>query len=171
MTTQKIERADLVEWVNHDHEHVSMLFDDLRATFNAMAQEDLSPSALEETLAQAFEDLDVALDDMLDHFSEEEEVYFIAIERRFPEYTAAIEELVVTHESICARVRDLQRQLGPNREQSGVALSARLIAMVNSLALEVERHNAKEQAVFEGALRQMSEGEQLALMHQRRALR
>lgn len=170
--TRQMERSDLVEWATHEHVHLSRLFDDLRATFNAMAQGEWEEEEREEALSQALEDLDGALEDMLEHFNEEEEVYFLAIEQRFPEYGESIEALVKAHEAICDRVQQLQQQLA--REEWGGSsdreLSARLIALVNSLALEVERHNEREQEVFSRALQRLSPDERVALMDHKHAL-
>lgn len=174
MPGTKIDRSDLVEWANHEHVHLSKLFDDLRQTFNEMAQGELEGDSLDEALALAFDDLEGGLEDMLEHFNEEEEVYFLAIEQRFPEYATQIDHLTQTHEVICEKIQRLQRHIreverdletGERQE-----LSARLIALVNSLAVEVERHNEQEQAVFEGALKRLSVDEQIALLDKKRAL-
>lgn len=170
MSSEVVDRSDLLDWANHEHEHLSKLFDDLRATFNEMAQGELDEEAMQEASGQALEDLDVALEDMLEHFNEEEEVYFLAIEQRFPEYSESIEALVRTHESICAKIQRLQRHLVEDREALAGELSAKLVALVNSLALEVERHNIQEQEVFTSALKRLSTDEQIALMARKQSL-
>ena len=84
--TNTIDRSDLLDWAHHEHEHLTKLFDDLRATFNKIAVGELEGAQREEALDQAVDDLEGALEDMLEHFNEEEEVYFLAIEARFPEF-------------------------------------------------------------------------------------
>jgi len=173
MSTKHIDRSDLVEWANHEHVHLSKLFDDLRQTFNDMAQGELEGDALQEALSVALDDLDGALEDMLEHFNEEEEVYFQAIEQRFPQYASQIDALVCAHEEICKKIRTLQqcvREYEQPMKGGYKELSARLIALVNSLALAVERHNKEEQDVFEGALKHLSVDEQIALLEQKQAL-
>lgn len=167
-----LERSDLVEWATHEHEHLSKLFDDLRATFNRLATGELSDEAHDEALAQALDDLEGALDDMLEHFNEEEEVYFVAIRQRFPELATAVDELVTAHEQICGRTQRLQRQVATSQRGSGggAQMSAALIALVNELALEVERHNVQEQAILSQALRRLSPDERIVLMDDKRAL-
>ena len=168
--THDIERSDLLEWAHHEHEHLSKLFDDLRATFNAIAVGELEGPRREEALDQAVEDLEVALEDMLEHFNEEEEIYFLAIEGRFPEFGPEIDALKSTHETICARTRRLQRHVGARRD-SIAQMSAELIALVNELTLALERHNSEEQRVFEKALNLLSEDERLALMDAKASMR
>ena len=170
---EPIERSDLLDWTHHEHEHLSKLFDDLRATFNRLALGDVESAEREEMLGQAMEDLEGALEDMLEHFNEEEEVYFLAIEQRFPEFGEAIAELVSAHESICTSTRRLRRHIAGAAlpSEGGIeAMSAALIAMVNELARDVERHNAAEHAVFSQALRQLSPHERIAIMDRKRAL-
>lgn len=167
--TQQIDRADLIEWAHHEHEHLSKLFEDLRSTFNRIAVGELASEQRDEALDQAVEDLEGALEDMLEHFNEEEEVYFLAIEGRFPEFGEAIAELTQTHEQICDQTRKLKRHLATRRDEIG-QMSVELIALVNELAISLERHNEREQEVFTQALQQMSEDERLALLDRKRAL-
>lgn len=167
--TDHVDRSDLIEWAHHEHAHLSKMFDDLRTTFNDMAVGALEGERREEALDQAVEDLEVALDDMLEHFNEEEEVYFLAIEQRFPEFGEAIGELVSAHERICERTRKLQRHLSARPEDLD-QMSAALIALVNELALEVERHNESEQEIFQRALERLSADERLALLDRKQAL-
>ena len=160
--TETIERSDLYEWAHHGHEHMGKLFDDLRGTFNAIATGELVGQAQEVALGQALEDLEGALEDMLEHFGEEEELYFVAIEQRFGEMSHKLDELVAGHERICARTRKLQRHVasqGDLREASGM-----LIALVNELALDIERHNEREHEVFGEALSRMSDEDKLDVM-------
>lgn len=167
--TQEIDRSDLLEWAHHEHEHLSKLFDDLRNTFNGIAVGELTGAQREEALDLAVEDLEVALDDMLEHFNEEEEIYFVAIEQRFPEFAEDIDQLKQTHEQICSRTRQLQRHVASNRDTIH-EMSAELIALVNEVTLALERHNLREQEVFERALQRIPDDERVALLDAKRAI-
>ena len=161
-----IERSDLHEWAHHEHAHLDKLFDDLRATFNAIATGELVGEAREEALGEALEDLRMALEEMLEHFSEEEEVYFLAIEQRFVDMTPKLDQLAQAHELICERTRKLKRHLAT--EDVGKETSAYLIALVNELALAIERHNEQEQMVFKEALARMSDDERIEVLREKR---
>ena len=164
-----IDRSDLLEWAHHEHEHLTRLFDDLRATFNQIAVGDLEGLRREEALDQGVEDLEAALEDMLEHFNEEEEVYFQVIETRFPEFAPKIEALTATHEKICARTQRLQRHLAQRRDEIH-EMSAELIALINEVTLELERHNEQEQEVFVQALQRLPENERLELLATKKSL-
>lgn len=164
-----IERSDLREWAHHEHLHLSRLFDDLRVTFNRIALGELEGSEREDALDQAVEDLEVALDDMLEHFNEEEEVYFVAIEQRFPEYSEQISALKAAHEDICTKTQTLQRHLGNQRDKIET-MSVALIALVNEVAVAVERHNGAEHEIFDLALARLSEDDRLELMVRKKSL-
>jgi hemerythrin-like domain-containing protein len=167
--TDTIDRSDLLDWAHHEHEHLTKLFDDLRATFNKIAVGELEGTQREEALDQAVDDLEGALDDMLEHFNEEEEVYFLAIEARFPEFSEQIENLISTHEKLCSRTQRLQRLLA-TREDDLSEMSGELIALINELTLSLERHNEEEQEVFVQALKRLPEDERIALLDAKKTL-
>jgi hypothetical protein len=165
-----METSDLIDWAHHEHAHLSRLFEDLQQTFARIGAGDLAEEGVAEAVALALEDLTVALEDMLEHFGEEEEFYFVEIEQRFPQFAGRLELLVQAHERICAQTRELERSLRGYRQRGGDALWGELGQRVQVLAAEVQAHNVQEQVVFEDALKQMSEVERQQLMAHKRAL-
>lgn len=164
-----METSDLIDWAHHEHAHLSRLFEDLQQTFERIGAGVLDEEGISEALEVAIEDLSGALEDMLEHFGEEEEIYFVEIEQRFPQFAPRIELLVQAHERICAQTRELERALVRYKAGEAGELGA-LGAGVRMLAAEVQAHNVQEQAVFEDSLRQMSEGERQQIMAHKRAL-
>jgi len=171
MTEQgyEMDQSDLLEWANHEHEHLDRLFRDLRATFGRIATGEVEASAIDELVEQAVEDLDAALGDMLEHFADEEEVYFLAIGERYPSYAEQIDGLISTHESLTKRTRSLKGRLkgGPKvvREEAGA-----FITELNGLFEELAAHNAEEQALFDEALKQLTVDERAELLTHRQSL-
>ena len=80
----KQQKSDLIDTVHHEHDHLGKLFDDLEETFEDLASGDMDSSRYVEVVESASGDLEVALDEMLHHFNQEEEVFFVEIEERFP---------------------------------------------------------------------------------------
>ena len=174
-----LDRSDLAEWAGHEHEHMSKLFDDLSETFRRMAAGQLVGQEQEEALEVALDDLDVALEDMLEHFNEEEEVYFGAIEQHFPELSHALEELVQAHEDICAMIKGLQRQIvvGTSRASASSRVATRaaldvrgLDEQVQSLVGALKQHNEREREVFQAALTRLNQEQLEALRQTKQAL-
>ncbi|MEM1350061.1 MAG: hemerythrin domain-containing protein [Myxococcota bacterium] len=166
---EDMDRSDLLEWANHEHEHLDRLFKDLRATFGRIAAGEVPAAQMREVVDQAVEDLDAALGDMLEHFADEEEVYFLAIQELHPSYSTQIESLIDTHESLTRRTRGLRGKLsaGPKAIQED-AMS--LIADLNGLFEELSRHNAEEQVLFDEALKQLTADERAELLTHRQSL-
>jgi hypothetical protein len=165
-----MESSDLIDWAHHEHAHLSRLFEDLEQTFTRIGAGEVEEGSVAEVLELALEDLSGALEDMLEHFGEEEEVYFVEIERRAPQFAPRIELLVEVHERICLQTRELERKMRRYKAERGDAALSALGDGVRALAAEVQAHNTQEQAVFADALRQMSEMERQQLMAHKRAL-
>jgi hypothetical protein len=165
-----MESSDLIDWAHHEHAHLSRLFEDLQQTFARIGAGEVEEDSVAEVLEVALEDLAGALEDMLEHFGEEEEVYFVEIEQRFPQFAARIELLVQVHERICVQTRALDAQIRRYKAEPAAQSLAALGDGVRALAAEVQAHNTQEQAVFADALRQMSEMERQQLMAHKRAL-
>lgn len=165
-----LDRSDLLEWASHEHDHMGKLFDDLGETFGRIARGELAGKDQEEAVELAVEDLEVALEDMLEHFNEEEEVYFFAIEQHFPEFGAQLEGLVDAHEQICTQIKGLQRSCDELRQgaprQSWGQLNAQVQALVDALV----DHNDREREVFQAALVRLSESQLQELLEVKQAI-
>src|SRR5690554_6120530 len=110
MNEEKQIRSDIIDLIHHEHEHICKLFTDLHDRFEKIAAGELVEESRDEMVEAAAEELDVALEEMLHHFNQEEEVLFIDFEQRFPELAADVTSLVEAHESMCERTRWLQQQ-------------------------------------------------------------
>ena len=167
--TKTLDRSDILEWAEHEHAHMDRLFQDLRETFARIAASDVSDAQAREAVDQAVDDLRGALDDMLEHFNEEEEVYFVAIEGRFPELGPQVARLVHTHESICRKVKRMTHQLAkplPQVREEVKGLSTQL----DELVVTLEDHNEEEQVIFATALKRLSSDERVELLDKKMAL-
>lgn len=162
---KKMDQSDFSAWAEHEHEHMFKLFEDLDQTFRRLARQKLKGAQLGEALEQAIDDLNGALEDTLEHFGEEEEVYFSAIEAHVPALAPQIVELVDAHESICTQIRQLKRQLSTlalsGGAMGGDALES-LVGHVHGLVANMRAHNTQEHAVFNRAQVLMGEAWDMA---------
>ena len=150
----KMDQSDFSAWAEHEHEHMFKLFEDLDQTFRRLARQKLKGAQLGEALEQAVDDLNGALEDTLEHFGEEEEVYFSAIETHVPALAPQIQELIDAHEGICAQIRQLKRQLSTLAAQGAAMDDASLEALVSrvhGLVASMRAHNTQEHTVFNRA--------------------
>ncbi len=167
--TKTLDRSDLLEWAEHEHAHLDRLFQDLRETFARVAESDVADEHARELVDQAVDDLRGALDDMLEHFNEEEEVFFVAIEGRFPELGVKVAKLVNTHESICRRVKRMTHQLSKPLSQVRADVKS-LSTQLDELVGTLEDHNEEEQEIFATALKNLSSDERVELLDKKLAL-
>ena len=165
MMTGNARQSDLIDRFHHEHDHLHKLIEDLERTFVQIEAGDLSGYAREEALESAAEDLETALEAMLQHFNHEEEVFFVIIEQRFPTYTEAVAELVASHEEMYQLTRWLQRAVGLEPEEIG-SRAGEILAKVRQLRRQVEEHNGQEDRVFEGTLQTLSRSERLRLVRE-----
>lgn len=160
-------KSDLLDIVHHEHAHLRRLFTDLATSFSALAAGELANEERTEFLTTASEDLHVALEDMLEHFNQEEEVFFVELEERFPELRERIDVLVKGHETMSQRMRWLKEQLGkPGEELDRNA--AVVLDVIQSMARLVEEHTDDETELFEFALANVSGKERQDLLEKMR---
>lgn len=160
-------KSDLIDLVHHEHHHMTKLFGDLRSTFERLAAEDLEGSERREIVQTAHEDLQTAFDELLQHFSQEEEVFFVEMEKRFPRLSDDIAELVETHEFVCDRTRWLQRVL--RQEPSVIAENVERVGeTLSTLQTTLVEHTDAENKIFGAAMRDMTPGEREELLRKMR---
>jgi hemerythrin-like domain-containing protein len=160
---------DLVSMMHHEHEHLSRLFDDIQQTFSKIAVEGVEPGDGQEVTESATADLETALDEMLHHFSQEEEVLFVAIERRFPALSDDIAHLIDTHARACDYTRELQRLMaGAPRDLVGRA--PEVLKIIQAIHETLEQHSSDEHALFDTVLEQLDVNEHAALLAEMRQL-
>ena len=161
--------SDLIDQVHHEHVHLRRLFDDLAANFARIAAGEVGEKSQRDVVSAASEDLEVALDDMLEHFDQEEEVFFVEIERRFPELKPRIEILVEAHEEMTQRTRWLHEQLGKSPESLARNLEV-VVDVLQSMAQLVEKHTEEETALFDDVLDEIPESERRGLLEKMRQI-
>ncbi|TXD39339.1 hypothetical protein FRC98_02770 [Lujinxingia vulgaris] len=161
--------SDLIDRVHHEHVHLRRLFEDLAGTFERIGAEQTSAERKRELIESASEDMEVALDDMLEHFNQEEEIFFVEIEERFPVLSDRIEALVKGHELMGQRTRWLHEQLGKSAEEIGRNLTV-ILDVVRSMARMIEEHTEEETALFDDVLTKIPADERRALLEKMREI-
>jgi hemerythrin-like domain-containing protein len=146
--------SDLIDVVHHEHDHLCKLFDDIGETFEKIVSGELAEPRRGEVLETAREDLQMALEEMLHHFNQEEEVFFVEIEERFPEYADDIARLVDAHELMCDRTRWLNRQL-KTPGAGGEERADEILKVVTQMRKLVRGHAVNENRLFDNALKRM----------------
>lgn len=161
--------SDLLDIVHHEHAHLRRLFEDLSQKFDALASGRVKGEERREVILSASEDLSVALEDMLHHFNQEEEVFFVELEERFPELKERIEKLVRGHEEMSQRMRWLQEQLMKPPESLGRDVVI-ILDVVQSMARLVEEHTDEETELFELALKSVPDEERQEMLEKMRQI-
>lgn len=158
-------QTDLIDQLHHEHAHLNRLFAELATTFEEVAAGDVTGDDCDDALATAAEDLTVALDEMLRHFSQEEEILFVELAARFPELRDDIQALEQNHESITTHTRWLLAMLARGyasfREEYESAVE-RLAAV----SREVSQHTLDEVRVYDDALKLLDPDERRAMLEQ-----
>ncbi len=167
--TRDEQTSDLIDQVHHEHAHLRRLFDDLASSFAQIAAGDVGEKNQSDVVSAASEELEVALDDMLEHFDQEEEVFFVEIERRFPDLKPRIESLVEAHEEMTRRTRWLHKQLGKSAEKLSRELEV-VVDVLNSMAQLIDGHTQEETALFDDVLQKIPEGERRGLLEKMRQI-
>lgn len=167
--TQQERTSDLIDKVHHEHAHLRRLFDDLASNFADIAAGKIGESDQRQVVQSASEDLEVALEDMLEHFNQEEEVFFIEIEERFPDLKPRVDRLVEAHEEMSQRTRWLQEQLGKSPEDLARNLGV-IVDVLRSMADLVEEHTEEETALFDDVLKEIPPGERQGLWEKMRQI-
>ena len=162
-------RSALIDIVHHEHDHLKRLFGDIESSFDKIVAGQSDVASESATLESAAENLQVALDEMLHHFTQEEEVFFVDLEQRFPDLADDIAGLVDAHETMCEKTSWLHRHIsGPADE---IAENAEQIHAVLGEMLELlNEHTAEENRIFGLALDQMPEQEQQELLDEMRKI-
>lgn len=156
-------KTDLIEQLHHEHAHLNRLFTELSETFSHIAASRVDD--VDDALATAADDLNVALDEMLHHFSQEEEILFVELVQRFPEMRVEIERLEKNHENIAEHTRWLLSLLGRGPEAFKKDCD-RAIEVVAAVTREVTQHTNDEARIYGEALRRLGPDERRAMMEQ-----
>ncbi len=156
-------QSDLIDLVHYEHEHICRLFTDLYERFEKIAADELDDESRDEMVEGAAEELTIALDEMLHHFNQEEEVFFIDFERRFPELAPAVASLVEAHESMCERTRWLQQQFKKNAARLDENIEE-VLDVLRSMRELVLKHTIEEQRFFSTVLTKIPAEERRSLL-------
>ncbi len=162
-------RSALIDIVHHEHDHLKKLFEDIEASFEKIVAGESDVESEMEELEAAAEDLDVALEEMLHHFTQEEEVFFVDLEERFPELSDDIADLVEAHETMCEKTRWLRKHLSD--EPGEIADKAeRIHEVLGEMSDRLTQHTEEENRIFGLALEKMPEQEQDELLDEMRRI-
>lgn len=161
--------SDLIDLVHHEHDHLNRLFEDIGETFEKIARGELAEPRRSDVLETASDDLQMALEEMLHHFNQEEEVFFVEIENRFPELADDISHLADAHELMCDRTRWLHRQLKKPPEGVGER-AADIMKVVKQMRQLLRQHTTNENRLFDNALGRMPAAERDALLEEMRRI-
>lgn len=147
-------KSDVLDAVQHEHEHLKRMFEDIQVSFRRIASGDVGDLDPETVVENAAENLELALDEMLEHFNEEEEVLFVEIEQRHPDVKPEIKNLVESHESMCEKTRWLKQQLNA-RDVSVFDESEKILDVIGEMIELLEKHTDDEQHLFSTVLEQV----------------
>lgn len=162
-------RSALIDIVHHEHDHLKRLFEDIEESFEEIVAGETDVASEMGALEAAADNLAVALEEMLHHFNQEEEVFFVDLEERFPELSDDIAGLVESHETMCDKTRWLRQHLEGTAED--IAADADeihdVLGDMNDLLSE---HTEEENRLFGRALEKMPEEEQHELLDEMRKI-
>jgi methyl-accepting chemotaxis protein len=161
--------SDLIEIVHSEHDHLLKLFEDIGQTFEKVAAGELDDVRREEVLETASDDLQLALEEMLHHFNQEEEVFFVEIEERFPDKADDIARLAEAHELMCDRTRWLHRQLNQSRDTIAER-SDEIMKVVKQMRQLLGQHTTNETRLFDAVLKSMPPEERESLLEDMRRI-
>jgi hemerythrin-like domain-containing protein len=162
-------RSALMDIVRHEHDHLKRLFEDIASSFEKIADEDASIDDREQMLASASGDLGMALEEMLHHFNQEEEVFFVDLEERFPELGDDVEQLAEAHETMCDKTRWLKRRIGADDEDIAEDLDE-ILDVLREMVDLLDEHTREENRIFGLALEKVPEAEQQELLDEMRKI-
>jgi iron-sulfur cluster repair protein YtfE (RIC family) len=151
--------VDLLGVVEHEHDHLVRMFTDIRSQFDSIASEDSPP---QDFYREAIDDLDTALEEMLEHFDQEEQIVFPAIEGFRPDLAARISKLACVHEEICSKTRRLREVMCDMDELTSDPEEAR--SLVEFLCHTLTAHMTAEFELFVDALKDVDAAERQALL-------
>lgn len=162
-------KTDLKDRVQHEHQHLCRLFEDLESNFQKIASGELDEETRAEILESTSEELAVALDEMLHHFDQEEEVFFVDIEERFPELAEEIASLVAAHELMGERTKWLQAQL----KKPGDTITReidQILEVIKTMNHLVYKHTVDEQRLFDVVLEKIPAEERISLLKEMQSI-
>lgn len=166
--TTQVRDRDLIEHFQHEHVHLNRLLTDVAETFGHIAAGTLRDEALEDAVETALGDLEEVLEEMLHHFDHEEEVFFVFIAQRFPEYADRIATLTASHEEMYELTKTLQRQVSERRQL--VDRAPLLRSRLQRLQALVDEHNTQEGEVFARTIETLSRDDRRRLFEELRRL-
>lgn len=162
-------RSALIDIVHHEHDHLQRLFADIAGSFEKIVAGESDVESESDELEAAADDLEVTLEEMLHHFNQEEEVFFVGLEERFPELSEDIEGLVDAHETMCEKTRWLKRRIGGPLDRVGEEAD-QILSVLREMNGLLEEHTEEENRIFGLALEKMPEDEQEKLLAEMRRI-
>lgn len=162
-------QSALIDIVHHEHAHLQRLFSDIASSFEKIVAGETDVEAESEMLESAADELGVALEEMLHHFNQEEEVLFVELEERFPELDDDVRGLVESHETMCEKTRSLKRRIGGPLDE--IADEARdILEVLREMNDLLQQHTEEENRIFGLALEKMPEDDQQEMLDEMRRI-
>lgn len=121
MTTRK----NIVTQLEHEHEHVEKIIDDMRTAIAEVLRDERAPVDLRNT----FDEFSAIADDELyEHFDREEQVLFPFLLKNFPDAKDTIRRLENGHDRMCGALSRMQRLL--SQDEAAIENDFDTIAML-----------------------------------------
>jgi len=159
---------DVFDHILHEHRHLLRLFDDVHQTFSKVSAGHLAEEDREDALLSATEDLEIALEDMILHFNQEEEVLFVEIGQRFPDLKQGIESLVMNHEKIAEHTRWLLTfSASRGHTQARFSEALKVVALVRDA---ITSHTHDESRIYGEALSRMDAPARTQMLNEMKGL-
>jgi len=159
----------LIDIVHHEHDHLRRLFDDIAGSFEKIVAGKTDVESEADKLESAADELGLALEEMLHHFNQEEEVLFVELEERFPELSDDVRGLVHSHETMCDKTRSLKQRIGGPLDE--IADRAEdILEVLREMNELLDQHTEEENRLFGLALEKMPEEDRQRMLEEMRRI-
>jgi len=131
---------DPVERLTHDHHHLNRMVASLREAMQEVARGEREPIQLRDDVTEF---LDLAQDELFEHFEVEETQLFPFVVERLPELGETIEHLSVGHDRMCGAISRLERCSRLDDDAFGEQID-QVIALIARFDANYLRHAQEE---------------------------
>ncbi len=153
--------------LNHDHEHLDALLQDLARTIDAWGAAD-DPEG--DPLAEVREILGLFKEDTYEHFEREEHGLFPNLRADFPDLDADLDAMQRAHDAICQQIETLDAALtraDADRSEATIATARQEGARLEQLH---RRHTAHEWGVIRRLLERLDDDRRAVILEQLREI-
>lgn len=151
-------RELLMHDVRLEHDHFEKMFSDLRETFRRVVMQDLSLTEQPDILETALQDLQFLVDEMLEHFEEEEELLFVTVLHQMPDQSSKVDELIMAHDDMCVKLCRIEG-LVHNEAEEVERRAMRIYDLLSGLSKDVQKHATEEDQLVYTLLQRLNAGD------------